>query len=260
MVGRTLSYEFPGHSNVVEEDVFEVKNLSNQKLNDISFSLKKGEILGFGGLVGAGRTEVAEAIFGADTITEGSITLNGKKVRIGSPSKALDLGIGLIPEDRKKQGLILDLAIKTNMSFSILKKITDKIFINRKKEEKICDDLKNELQIKASNLDYKVKTLSGGNQQKVVIAKILAQDCKVLIFDEPTRGIDIGAKHEIYLLMRQLTERGKSIIMISSEMPELIGMSDRILVMNEGKIIGELHKDEFSQEKILEYASMSVGE
>jgi len=260
MVGRNLEGEFPGNSHFTQENILEVEHLTNKKLKDISFSLKKGEILGFGGLIGAGRTEVAEAIFGADTLTRGIIKLDGKEVKILSPDKALSLGIGLIPEDRKHQGLILDLAIKTNMSFSILKKITDRIFINKKKENKICDELKHDLQIKAHNLNYKVKTLSGGNQQKVVIAKILAQDCKILIFDEPTRGIDVGAKHEIYLLMRELTEKGKSIIMISSEMPELIGMSDRILVMHEGRISGELQKDDFSQEKILEYASMSSGE
>lgn len=260
MVGRDLAQDFPGTSSFEEERVLEVENLSNSKLKDVSFYLRKGEILGFGGLIGAGRTEVAQAIFGADEITRGCIRLNGKEECIPSPDKALELGIGLIPEDRKNSGLILDLPIKTNMSFSILKKITDRIFINNAKEKKICDELKKELQIKAHNLNYKVKTLSGGNQQKVVIAKILAQDCQVLIFDEPTRGIDVGAKHEIYLLMRQLTEKGKSIIMISSEMPELIGMSDRILVMHEGKISGELQKDEFSQEKILEYASFNVGE
>ena len=260
MVGRNLSQEFPGESHLIEENVLEVEHLSNNTLKDISFSLKKGEILGFGGLVGAGRTEVAEAIFGADSITSGSIKLNGKDVKILSPDKALGLGIGLIPEDRKNMGLILGLSIQTNMSFSILKKITDNIFINKKKEMKICNGLKKDLQIKAHDLNFKVNTLSGGNQQKVVIAKILAQDCNILIFDEPTRGIDVGAKHEIYLLMRALTEKGKSIIMISSEMPELIGMSDRILVMHEGQISGELHKDDFSQEKILEYASMSIGE
>lgn len=256
MVGRELVNDFPNVISSVGEEILSVDNLSNIKLHNLSFKLKRGEILGFGGLIGAGRTELANAIFGVDEIKTGIIKLNGNEVKISSPDKALTLGIGLIPEDRKSLGLILDLPIKVNITFSILKKLTKKIFINTSEENKICDDLKKKLHIKAHDLNNQVKTLSGGNQQKVVIAKILSQDCQVLIFDEPTRGIDVGAKQEIYHLMRKLTDSGKSIIMISSEMAELVGMSDRILVMREGRINGELQREEFSQEKILEYASM----
>lgn len=258
MVGRELGEVFPGGSGSVNDEtetVLEVNHVSNNRLQDISFQLRKGEILGIGGLVGSGRTETVRAIFGVDSIHSGNIRYKGNEVTIRSPKHAIGLGIGLIPEDRKQHGLILKMSIRENISFSILKKLSKLSFVRKTDEQKICTDLKDELRIKTPSLKQKVINLSGGNQQKVVLAKWLATKCDVLLFDEPTRGIDVGAKQEIYQLMNKLTMQGKSIIMISSEMPELIGMSDRIIVMCEGKMTGELKKDEYSQHKILELAS-----
>jgi len=255
MVGREIGEDYPKPVVKSAEVILEVRNLNTSKLKNVSFKLKKGEILGFGGLVGAGRTEVARAIYGADIADSGDIILKGKKVKITSPFDGLKHGIGLIPEDRKQQGLVLGMQVKENITYSILKKITRSGFINFNEEKEICNGYKEELRIKTPSLQQKVKNLSGGNQQKVVLAKFLATKCEILIFDEPTRGIDVGAKQEIYHLMRELTKQGKSIIMISSEMPELIGMSDRILVMHEGEIKAELERENFSQQTILEYAS-----
>jgi len=217
--------------------------------------LHEGEILGFGGLVGAGRTETARALFGTDNILQGHIILKGKKIRLCSPIDAIRSGIGLIPEDRKQHGLILSMQVNENITYSILDNITKIGLIRLRQEKKICLDLVENLRIKIQSLSQRANSLSGGNQQKVVLAKWLATDCEIFLFDEPTRGIDVGAKQEIYNLMHELTANGKSIIMISSEMPELIGMSDRILVMHEGKVTGKLSKNEFNQQKILELAS-----
>ncbi|MFA5468539.1 MAG: ATP-binding cassette domain-containing protein, partial [Sphaerochaetaceae bacterium] len=256
MVGRELVNDYPERQRPIGKAVLQVANLTNENVADITFDLHEGEILGFGGLVGAGRTEMALALFGADEKQKGTVTLKGEQIEIKSPEKALAYGIGLIPEDRKNQGLVLSLPVKTNISFSILKQLTKYLLIDEQAEVVLCDSLKDDLHIKTHNLKTPAKNLSGGNQQKVVLAKFLATKCDILIFDEPTRGIDVGAKQEIYQLMRSLTEMKKSIIMISSEMPELIGMSDRILVMKDGKINGELEKADFSQRKILEYASI----
>ena len=258
MVGRELGEKYPPTTNKEYLDcsnALEARNLCNEKLRDVSFTLKKGEILGFGGLVGAGRTELARAIFGADPVTSGQVFVNGSPAHILSPRDAIKNGIALIPEDRKNHGIILGMKITENMSFSAMDKICDWMFINRKREEKSCQKLREELQIKTPSLQQKVKNLSGGNQQKVVLAKWLTINREILIFDEPTRGIDVGAKQEIYQLMRVLAENGKSIIMISSEMPELFGMADRIYIMHEGRITGELNKEAYSQEKMLEMAS-----
>lgn len=255
MVGRELFDDYPKRESPIGKAVLEVEGLSNRHVDDVSFTLHAGEILGFGGLVGAGRTEMALALFGVDRIDKAAITLNGKKLSIDSPEKALAHGIGLIPEDRKNQGLVLSLPVGVNISFSILKRLSKFFMIRESEEQEVCNSLKDDLQIKTPDLKNLAKNLSGGNQQKVVLAKYLATECEILIFDEPTRGIDVGAKQEIYHLMRKLTEMNKSIIMISSEMPELIGMSDRILVMKNGKINGELQKSEFSQKKILAFAS-----
>lgn len=256
MVGRELGDTYPEGNMAQQENILEVNHLTNEKLHDVSFSLRKGEVLGFGGLVGAGRTEMARAVFGADKIQTGDILLKGKSYKPLNPAYALENGIGLIPEDRKNQGLILGLSITSNTTISILKQmVTNHISLNKRKEHDCSKKYIDELRIKTPSENQLVKNLSGGNQQKVVLAKMMAADCDVLIFDEPTRGIDIGAKQEIYALMREITSRGKSIIMISSEMPELIGMSDRIIVMSNGYVAGELDRSEFSQETILEYAS-----
>lgn len=257
MVGRELGDSYPEAKGIEEKEVLKVEGLTNKKLKKISFNLKKGEILGFGGLIGAGRTEVARALFGADKISGGAITLMGQAYRPASPAAALKAGIGLIPEDRKNQGLVMEMSIKNNISIGILDKVTFRhMWLSKKKESQYADRYISELKVKTPSSRQLVKNLSGGNQQKVVLAKMMAVDCDVLIFDEPTRGIDVGAKQEIYALMRAITAQGKSIIMISSEMPELIGMSDRIIVMGGGRIVGELNKEEFSQEAILERASV----
>ncbi len=256
MVGRELGEDFPKRKTPIGDVCLEVKNLNNKKLHDVSLKLHKNEILGIGGLMGAGRTEFARAVFGADPIDSGTIIAKGKEVVIKNPETAFKNKIAMLPEDRKGQGVFLKLPIKNNITISILDKISKMGFVNKKKEDEMCENMQGSLSIKLANMLQPVKALSGGNQQKVVFSKLLATESDILIVDEPTRGIDVGAKQEIYKLMRELTEKGKSIIMISSEMPELIGMSDRIVVMREGHVSKELLPDEFSQETILKYASL----
>lgn len=255
MVGRELADSYPLPKKNPGEAVFKVKNLSNNNVKNINFDLRRGEILGIGGLVGAGRTELARVIYGADGYTSGNMEVNGKLYQPKSPKDALDNGIGLIPEDRKRQGVILGLPIKENIVLSVLNKCSKLTVLNKKKEKGIVDKYIKNLKIKTPNANQIVKNLSGGNQQKVVLAKMMSTNCEILIFDEPTRGIDIGAKQEIYSLMCELADEGKSIIMISSEMPELIGIANRIMVMSNGYITGEFKKEEATQEKILEHAS-----
>ena len=258
MVGRELSSTFPPRKLPIGQTILRVCDLKNDYVKSMSFDLRQGEILGLGGLVGAGRTETARALFGADPISGGRIELFGKAVKINSPEEAIRFGIGLIPEDRKKHGALLGLSVNSNIVFSCLRRFAKAGWINQKMAAAEVNKLMSALQIKAPSSEQLVKNLSGGNQQKVVLAKWLATQCKILIFDEPTRGIDVGAKQEIYRLMRQLTETGLTIIMISSEMPELIGMSDRIIVMHEGYKTGEIQKAEMTQERILDLASQSV--
>lgn len=256
MIGRELNNTFPVRENYIQDEyLLEVKHLFSGKLvKDISFNLRKGEILGISGLVGSGRTELARAIFGADSVDSGEIFFQGEKVNIKDPSHAVKLGIGLATEDRKSQGLFLDLSIKDNVSISSLDRISSVGFINVKQELEFILKCIEELNIKTSN-NKKVKELSGGNQQKVVLARWLGTESKVLILDEPTRGIDVGAKYEIYCLMNKLVKRGIGIIMISSELPEIIGMSDRILVMYNGRITGEIDDKDLSEERIMWYAT-----
>ncbi|MGA2477497.1 MAG: sugar ABC transporter ATP-binding protein [Spirochaetia bacterium] len=257
MIGRELSSEFPVAAGMTDEVVLSAKDLTTDKIKDVSFELHKGEILGFGGLVGSGRTETARALFGADRRKHGEIAYFGRTARIGAPSDAIRLGVGLLPEDRKRHGLILGMQLKKNITYGILKRLSRFGLLAFAKEKTICTELKNSLNIKTPRITQIMRNLSGGNQQKVVLAKWLATKCDIFIFDEPTRGIDVGAKQEIYNLMRSLTKQGKSIIMISSEMPELIGMSDRIVVMHEGRVKGVLEHGDFTQERILEMASGS---
>lgn len=258
MVGRELSDDYPAPKRNIGKAILEVEGLTNKNVKNVSFRLNKGEILGFGGLVGAGRTELVRALYGADRINSGSIRFLGKDYLPKSPKDGLHAGIGLIPEDRKAQGCVLSMTIKENIVYSILKKIS-KLSVIRKKDEDDCvSRYIKDLNIKTPSAEQLVKNLSGGNQQKVVLAKAMATNCEVLIFDEPTRGIDVGAKQEIYGLMCRLAEAGKSIIMISSEMPELIGMSDRIIVMSNGEVAGELQKGEYSQTHLLELASSKL--
>lgn len=259
MVGREVYETSSAKSSKNENEVIlEVKNLTREGFfSDINFKLKKGEILGMSGLVGAGRTEVARAIFGADKIDSGEIYVHGKQVDIDSPSKSVKLGIGYLSEDRKRYGLALGRDVATNIVLANMEKYMNKFrFMKKNKIKKYAQNQVEQLKIKTPSLKQDVKNLSGGNQQKVVIGKWLDRDSEILIFDEPTRGIDVGAKNEIYKLLNSLVEAGKSIIMISSELPEILRMSHRILVMCEGKLTGELDIEEASKEKIMKFATM----
>lgn len=256
MVGRELKEKIPKKEVPVGEPALTVVGLNRTGvLRDINFTVRKGEILGLAGLVGAGRTEVARAIFGADAIDSGEIRLNNHKVTIRSPQDAIRQGIGLVTEDRKSLGLILGMAVRENVSLANLGCISRFGFVNKRKERESANQFVEDLMIKTPSIDQQVQNLSGGNQQKVVLAKWLFTQSKVLIFDEPTRGIDVGAKTEIYNLMNRLVENGVAIIMISSELPEVLGMSDSILVMHEGEIAGELSREEATQEKIMHLAT-----
>lgn len=255
MVGRELKENYPPRKNPPGEITLEVNNLSGNGNRKISFSVRKGEILGISGLVGAGRTELAQLLFGASHIEEGEILINGNPVKIKSPSDAIKHKMGFLTEDRKGQGLFLELAVKWNIVFPIVKNISKFGVVNTKKENEIASHFKERINIKTPSLSQQVINLSGGNQQKVVLAKSLAAESDILIFDEPTRGIDVGAKQEIYHLMTELADSGKAILMISSDMEELLGMSDRIIVLCEGELAGEVQKEKFDQHYILDLAS-----
>ncbi len=255
MVGRDLSEKYPKEIVPRGTEILRVEGLSQgKKFRDISFSAYAGEILGIAGLVGAGRTELVRAIFGADPIDSGSFYIMGKKVEIRHPRDAIYNGIGLLTEDRKSQGLFLMMGVRENITMAVLDRLTRGLATNRRLESKLAQKYIDYLAIKASSQDQLAMNLSGGTQQKVVLSKWLATEPKVLIFDEPTRGIDVGAKIEIYKLMNQLARQGVAIIMVSSELPEILGMSDRILVMGGGRIRGELTRQEATEEKIMELA------
>ena len=253
MVGRSIEDKYPRVRSKPGREKLRVEHLtSGSRLRDISFSVQAGEILGIAGLVGAGRTETARAIVGADEKDQGAIYVDGSEVKIDWPVDAVNYGIGLIPEDRKAQGLVMEMSVKGNTTLPILADLCRRLgFIDQARENAEVESLVRGLDIRTPSVDRLVEDLSGGNQQKVVLAKWFAKRCDVLIFDEPTRGIDVGAKIEIYNLMNELTSQGKAIIMISSEMPEIIGMSDRIIIMHDGAIVGELTAQEATQEKIL---------
>lgn len=258
MVGRTIYESTPDVPASERQDVaLEVKHLSQGRtLKDISFNLKRGEILGVAGLVGAGRTEMARAVFGADPIDRGEILVQGKKVQISSPTDAVRHGIGYLSEDRKRYGVALGLDVETNIALSAFQKFLRWLgWVDSGKTRATARHFVDALAIKTPGLRQKVKNLSGGNQQKVIIGKWLTADTAILIFDEPTRGIDVGAKSEIYKLLNDLAQQGKAIMMISSELPEILRMSHRVLVMCEGRITGEIPIKEATQEKIMQYAT-----
>lgn len=261
MVGRVI-YEDPKTHSMVPADapvVLKVEHLNAGKMvQDVSFELRKGEILGFSGLMGAGRTETARALFGADPKTGGDIYINGKKVTINSPEDAVKNGIGYLSEDRKRFGIVVQKTITENSTLATLPKYMSGLFINKGAEKEVTEQYIKELNTRTPSADQLVVNLSGGNQQKVVIAKWLVGNCDILIFDEPTRGIDVGAKNEIYKLMNRLAAEGKSIIMISSEMTEILRMSDRIIVMCEGKKTGEISIEEATQEAIMDKATRDI--
>lgn len=262
MVGRQLTEVYPKRDEICVKDevIFEAVNVSGNGDKNISFKIHRGEVLGLGGLVGAGRTEFAELMFGMRPKTAGNFIFKGKEISPKTPKDAIELGIGLVPEDRKKEGALLGMSIRCNINMPIYQRISKGTVINEKKEEEIAQTYRKEISIKTPTLDQLVKNLSGGNQQKVILAKWLAADSELLIFDEPTRGIDVGAKQEIYTLINHLVEQGKTVLMISSEMEELMGMSDRILILAEGNMTGELNKSEFNQERIMQLASIEKGE
>ena len=265
MVGRRLEDLFQKEdSQVSERPVLEVRGLSRTGtrrdpsaivLKDISFQVRAGEIVGLAGLVGSGRTELVRAIFGADHYDSGEILIDGQPVTIRSPQDAIRLGIGLVPEDRKQQALVLELAVRENISLAALSRICRGGFVRLAEERRLAQSFVNALQIRTPGLEQKVRNLSGGNQQKVVLAKWLALEPKILLVDEPTRGVDIGAKAEVHHLLSQLAQRCVAILMISSELPEILGMSDRVLVMRRGMIAGELSRAEATQEKIMALAT-----
>ena len=259
MVGRVI-YEDPKTESQVAPDapvVLKVEHLNaGRMVKDVSFELHKGEILGFSGLMGAGRTETARALFGADPKDSGDIYVNGQKVDIKTPQDAVKCGIGYLSEDRKRFGIVVDKTVAENSTMATMENFMKGIFIDKKKEKDVAQEYVEALKTKTPSVDQLVVNLSGGNQQKVVIAKWLVRNCDILIFDEPTRGIDVGAKSEIYHLMNELVAEGKSIIMISSEMTEILRMSDRIVVMCEGRKTGELGIEEATQERIMHAATL----
>lgn len=256
MIGRDLNdQKYPHHNVATDEVVLDVDNLSGNGIYDVSFQLHKGEILGFAGLVGAGRTEMMSVIFGDIHKTRGTIRVKGKECDFHEPYQAIAEGIGLLPEDRKNRGLLLDKTVLTNISMSSLRKYCHGFVINKKLERETVSNYVKELLIKTPSLEQQAQYLSGGNQQKLIVAKWLATNSDILIFDEPTRGIDVGARYEIYQLMHELVEQGKSIIMVSSDFEELMGMSDRIIVVSEGTISGERAVGDFDKTDLLDLAS-----
>ena len=254
-IGRELTEKFPERHVQIGEPVLEVKDLTGNGDFHINLQLRRGEILGLAGLVGAGRTELAKMICGDVKPEGGEIIVKGKAMRAHSVADVVDHGIGLIPEDRKQEGAFLQYSIDWNIPVMSLRQNSTHGFMHFKVLDQLVQTYTSTLDIKTPTVKQLVRNLSGGNQQKVVVAKVLAAQTDILIFDEPTRGIDVGAKQEIYKLMNELVESGKSILMISSEMEEMLGMSDRIIVLHEGRVSGELQKQEFSQERVLELAS-----
>lgn len=255
MVGRELTESYPQRTHELGEVVLETRNLTGNSVENISFQLHRGEILGFAGLVGCGRTETAQLICGAKHIDSGEVLVGGKPVKIHSPVDAIRAGIGLIPEDRKEQGCILHSSVLFNTTLICNKKFVTAGVISNRKRLKVANEYRDKLKIKVPSVKSLTVNLSGGNQQKVVVAKTMAADLDIIFFDEPTKGIDVGAKHEIYVLMNEMAAQGKAIIMISSDMEEILGMSDRIVVLSEGQVAGELQKAEFSQENVMTLAS-----
>jgi len=256
MVGRSISNFYPEKSKLIKDVIMSVNKLNKKGVfKDINFYLKKGEILGFSGLMGAGRTEVARAICGIDTFDEGEVFIEGKRVKINDYNSAIKLGLGYITEDRKNQGLFLKMSVRENISAASLEKVTRNMLIRKSTEYVNGKKFIKKLNIKVSDIEQKMNSLSGGNQQKVLFAKWLNIDPKIIIMDEPTRGIDVGAKAEMHRMIRELAESGIGVIVISSELPEIIGMSDRVIVMHEGKITGEVSNSDITEKNIMMLAS-----
>ncbi len=260
MVGREMTQKYPERKDCIDRSkvVLELQDVCGNGDKNMNLKIHAGEVLGLGGLVGAGRTELAEIIFGSKRMESGRMILNGKEIHPKSPREAINLGIALVPEDRKRHGALLTNSIKNNINMPIYERISRAGVINSSVEKGIAEKYRKDIQIKCPSINQLVKNLSGGNQQKVILGKWLAADSQLIIFDEPTRGIDVGAKYEIYKLINDLVESGRSVLMISSEMEELMGMSDRIIVLAEGEMTGELQKEEFNADTIMAFASSVV--
>lgn len=254
MVGRTIENEYPERPHFAGEPLMKVEHLTTNKLKDISFTLNRGEILGFVGLVGAGRTEIVRAIYGADKVKRKEIQIEGEAVKIMSPRDGKKCGIAFVPEDRKQQGLVLPFSVESNISMANLKKLKKGMFLSPDKERKMAEEKISELLIKTPSPASVIVNLSGGNQQKCIIGRWLETEPKILIMDEPTRGIDVGAKYEIYMLMKKAVEAGSSIILISSELPEVLNMSNRVLTIADGRITGEFDPEKVSAQEIMNRA------
>lgn len=256
MVGRSVESVFVREDSEIGEPILEVRDLTRQgKFNDVSFTLRRGEVLGLSGLVGAGRTDVVRAIFGADPIDSGEIWINGKRVESLTLAKRIEAGLGLVPEDRKRDGLVLGMTVGDNLTLAVLNRLAKWGLRKRAKEQKVAADLVSDLSIRTPSLGTEVITLSGGNQQKVVVGKWLATQSRILVLDEPTRGIDIGAKAEVHALIQRLAQQGVAILLVSSELIEVMSVSDRILVMHEGRITGEFSYGEATEEQIMACAT-----
>jgi rhamnose transport system ATP-binding protein len=261
MVGREIVQFFPKRDTVPGEEIFRADGLSRTGFfRDVSFSVRKGEIVALTGLVGAGRTEVCEAIYGVTSCDSGTISLDGKNLRPRTPTEAIAAGIGFLPEDRMKQGLVLRWEIAKNISLPILAKFVRNGIVDTKKENQAAAETAGKLGVKAVSVHDKVSTLSGGNQQKVIVSKLLGSDMKLIIMDEPTKGVDVGAKTAIYEIMNGLVDMGYGIIMVSSELPEVLGMSDRIVVMHDGRVTGIFNTADADQTTILKAAMQDVNE
>lgn len=255
MAGRALDAQYPSRTPNIGETILEVEDACGNGVSGLNFQLHRGEILGFAGLVGAGRTEAMQLIYGVEPIKEGTLRINGNSYAFKHPSKAIAAGVGMIPEDRKNQGVFLNQTIRWNTVINIIKRISHLGIVDSKREKEIAEEYQKRFSIKAPSLQQEVGNLSGGNQQKVALAKSMAAESEIIIFDEPTRGIDVATKYDIYVLMNELVSQGKAILMVSSEMPELIGMCDIIVVLSERKQVAIVEKEDFSQEHILDLAS-----
>jgi ribose transport system ATP-binding protein len=251
MVGRTIENEYPPRPDCAGETILEIKDVHTRKLKDVHLTLRKGEILGLVGLVGSGRTELVRALFGADKVAKKTVLLDGKQVKIHSPKDAIKLGIAMVPEDRKLQGLLLGFSVEQNISLAVLARLTERGFLNRKAEADVSERQIKALNVKTPSGKTKIRSLSGGNQQKAVLGRWLEMSPRVLVLDEPTKGIDVGAKYEIYLLMKKIVEDGGSIILISSELPEVLHMSNRVNTICDGRINGEFDPAVASADEIM---------
>jgi len=252
MIGRPLAEYVSPPNAVPGDEVLRVRGLSSPgKFDDVSFSLRSGEVLGIAGLVGAGRSELAQALFGLDHVRRGEISLRGQRVRVDTPAEAISLGIGLVPEDRKRQGLVPQASALHNLSLAILRRLSRLGWLRRREERSVAQEFFDRLRVRAASLDVVVAGLSGGNQQKIVLARWLAARASVLILDEPTRGVDVGAKAEIHALIGELAARGSAILLISSELPEILTLATRIIVLRGGRLVGEVTREQATQDRLL---------